>query len=151
MKKFIITENERKRITSLYGGLLSEETEVLPSSVIDTESTSQSPAYLKTKELVDGINKVLDYYEKTEEGKFIDKSNKQEVNMTELGPYYKTNLEDIRNGVKNDSTVDEKTKSEIIKMIDGVANGKLKEFFGDYSTIKIVPHKFDYYTGKKRV
>jgi hypothetical protein len=53
MKRFIVTENEKKQITKLYGGLISEETETLPSSVIDTESTSQSPAILKTKELVD--------------------------------------------------------------------------------------------------
>jgi hypothetical protein len=151
MKKFIVTENEKKQITKLYGGLISEETETLPSSVIDTESTSQSPAILKTKELVDGINKVLDYYEKNEEGKFLDKQTKGEVNLGPIGSYYKTNLEDIRNGVKNDPTVDEKTKLEVFKMIDGVAKDKLTKFFGDYSEIKTTPHKFDYYTGKKRL
>lgn len=151
MKRFIVTENEKKQITKLYGGLISEETETLPSSVIDTESTSKSPAILKTKELVDGINKVLDYYEKNEEGKFLDKQTKGEVNLGPIGSYYKTNLEDIRNGVTNDPTVDEKTKLEIIKMIDDVSKGILTDFFGDYSKIKTVPHKFDYYTSKKRL
>jgi hypothetical protein len=151
MKRFIVTENEKKQITKLYGGLISEETETLPSSVVDTESTSQSPAILKTKELVDGINKVLDYYEKNEEGKFLDKSTKTEINLTPIGAFYKTNLEDIRNGITNDPTVGEKTKLEIFKMIDDVSKGKLTEFFGDYSKIKTTPHKFDYYTGKKRL
>jgi hypothetical protein len=36
-------------------------------------------------------------------------------------------------------------------MIDDVSKGKLTEFFGDYSKIKTAPHKFDYYTGKKRL
>jgi hypothetical protein len=36
-------------------------------------------------------------------------------------------------------------------MIDDMINGKFKEYFGDYSSVKASVTKIDNYTGKKRV
>jgi hypothetical protein len=151
MKKFILTENEKKQIIKLYGGLISEETETLPSSVVEPELHSGSEAYTKTKELVDGIAKVLDYYEKTSEGKFIDKSTKGEVNLSGSAGYFKSKLDDFKNGITNDKTLEDSVKSDSLKMIDDMINGKFKEYFGDYSSVKASVTKIDNYTGKKRV
>jgi len=161
MEKFILTEDEKKRITKLYGGLLSEQSETLPTSVVepsqDQQSTtpvapeSTSPIYLKTKELRDNIIKLLDYYEKTPEGKFIDKTSKDVVDLVPVGGYYKRKVEDMKNGISKDLTVDEKTKSDVLKLIGEIINGKLSEYFGSYESIEAPIGKIDFYTGKKRV
>jgi hypothetical protein len=151
MKKFILTEIEKKQITKLYGGLISEETETLPASVVEPTTESTSPIYLKTKELRDTIIKLLDYYEKTPEGKFIDKVSKVEINLAPVGGFYKRKVEDIKNGISKDTTVDEKTKSDVLKLIDEISNGKLSEYFGPYESIEAPMVKFDFYTDKKRI
>jgi|688.fasta_scaffold66160_3 hypothetical protein len=151
MKKFILTEMEKKQITKLYGGLISEETETLPASVVEPTTESTSPIYLKTKELRDNIIKLLDYYEKTPEGKFIDKVSKDVIDLVPVSGYYKRKVEDIKNGISKDTTVDAKTKSEVLKLIDEIINGKLSEYFGPYESIVAPIGKIDFYTDKKRI
>ena len=152
MKKFILTEIEKKQITKLYGGLLSEQTETLPSSEIESEvQQTTSPIYTKTKELRDNIIKLLDYYEKTPEGKFIDKVSKDEIDLVPVAGYYKRKVEDIKNGISKDTTVDAKTKSDVLKLIDEIINGKLSDYFGPYESIVAPIGKIDFYTDKKRI
>lgn len=151
MKKFILTENEKKRIINLYGGLITEETETLPSSIVEPTINSKSVVYTKTKEMVDSVYKLLDYYEKTSDGKFIDKKTKSEVNLIDTGKYLKGKIQDFKNGITNDRTLDDKIKTETLNMIEKLINGKLKEFFGEYNNINAPLSKYDSYTGKKRV
>jgi hypothetical protein len=151
MKKFILTENEKKRIINLYDGLITEETETLPSSIVEPTINSESVVYTKTKEMVDSVYKLLDYYEKTSDGKFIDKKTKSEVNLIDTGKYLKGKIEDFKNGITNDRTLDDKIKTETLNIIEKLINGKLKEFFGEYNNINAPLSKFDSYTGKKRV
>ena len=151
----IHTEIEKKEITKLYGGLLSEETETLPSPVIEPEIEQSlhpdSEPYTKTKELVNSINKLLDYYEKTADGKYVDKVTKDPVNLGGMAGYFKNKLEDFKNGITNDQTLDDNIKKDSLNMIDKVINGKFKDYFGDYNGVTAAVTKIDSYTGKKRL
>lgn len=100
----------------------------------------------KITDLKNKIEKILGYYY-IKDGKIIDKEINQEVNpesLKSLGPYYKTKIESILVGTKednNDLSSVENVKNEII-------NGPFKTFIGDYNNIGISKNQVDdYYTG----
>jgi len=94
------------------------------------------------------IETLLAYYVKNEDGTISDKETKTIVNVGPIGGYYKTKIESIIFGSKQEGQPEnvlsqlESIKSEIIKGVFG-------EFFGDYEVITIPKQKFDFYTDKK--
>ena len=101
------------------------------------------------RDLYTGIHGVLNYYEKTEDGKFIDKETKVSSPVDKLGGYYKPQIESImfsaRPGGVNETRLSE-METEKTKIIN---SGPFKEFFGDYDAIKYTAFDKDWYTGEK--
>ena len=134
MKRFVLTENDRNDILNQYKPLLKEGVEKNPVEVLN--------------KIKSDIENLLSYYEKTEYGKFIDKSNKQSVNLEPMGGYFKTHIESVMFGAKNENR-DESVLSQLDSIKNQILQGPLTEFFGDYEIIKMPSQKFDYYTEKK--
>ena len=108
-----------------------------------------------TNKPVDMLNKIktdietlLSYYVKNEDGTFSDKETKTIVNLGPISGYYKTKIESILFGTKQEGQP-ENVLSQLESIKNEITNGVFGEFFGDYETITIPKQKFDYYTNKK--
>ena len=102
------------------------------------------------EEIKSSIDTLLSYYEKTDDGNFIDVQTKKPVGLKPIAGFLKSKIESVVFGVRQ-----EKKPDTIISKVDEIKNqiisGKFKEFFGDYQTIEIPLQKFDFYTEKKCV
>jgi hypothetical protein len=94
------------------------------------------------------IETLLSYYIKNEDGTFSDKETKTNVNFGPIGGYYKTKIESILFGAKQEGQP-ENVLSQLESIKNEIINGTFGEFFGDYETITIPKQKFDFYTDKK--
>jgi hypothetical protein len=100
-------------------------------------------------ELENNINKLLDYYEKTPDGKFIDRVSKRVVNLKPIASYYKGQIEQLKNGVNRDTTANSEVRNKVNTIVNQIINGRYKDYFGDYTQITPSPRKSDYYNSKK--
>ena len=102
------------------------------------------------EEIKSSIDTLLSYYEKTDDGNFIDIQTKKPVGLKPIAGFLKSKIESVVFGVRQ-----EKKPDTIISKVDEIKNqiitGKFKEFFGDYQSIEIPSQKFDFYTEKKCV
>ena len=132
MGKIIITENEKNRIINLY------KKDFLILENIDPIS--------KINELKTDIEYLLGFYEKQEDGKIIDIKSKSKINpetIKKLGPYYKTKIESVLVGTKEDK----KDLSSIEKIKNEIVTGKWKDLIGDYDKISTSKGQIDdFYT-----
>jgi hypothetical protein len=94
------------------------------------------------------IETLLAYYVKNEDGTISDKETKTIVNVGPMGGYYKTKIESILFGSKQEGQP-ENVLSQLESIKNKIINGVFGEFFGDYETITIQKQKYDYYTDKK--
>lgn len=126
--------------------------QLIESTIGDVKPLLNETSGINSVELMsslkDQINGLLNYYE-IRDGKVYDKEKGYELEpqkMEQLGPYYKTKIESVLVGTKEDngdlSSV-ESIKNEII-------NGAFKTFFGDYNNIGIAKNQMtDYYTNMR--
>jgi hypothetical protein len=94
------------------------------------------------------IETLLAYYVKNEDGTISDKETKTIVNVGPIGGYYKTKIESILFGSKQEGQP-ENVLSQLESIKNEIINGVFGEFFGDYEVITIPKQKFDFYTDKK--
>jgi hypothetical protein len=94
------------------------------------------------------IETLLAYYVKNEDGTISDKETKTIVNVGPIGGYYKTKIESIIFGSKQEGQP-ENVLSQLESIKNEIINGVFGEFFGDYEVITIPKQKFDFYTDKK--
>jgi hypothetical protein len=94
------------------------------------------------------IETLLSYYIKNEDGTFSDKETKTTVKLGPMGGYYKTKIESILFGSKQEGQP-ENVLSQLESIKNEITNGIFGEFFGDYETIDIQKQKYDFYTDKK--
>jgi len=94
------------------------------------------------------IETLLAYYVKNEDGTISDKETKTIVNVGPIGGYYKTKIESILFGSKQEGQP-ENVLSQLESIKNEIINGIFGEFFGDYEVITIPKQKFDFYTDKK--
>ena len=100
------------------------------------------------KKLKTDIETLLSYYIKNEDGTFSDKETKTIVNLGPISGYYKTKIESILFGSKQEGQP-ENVLSQLESIKNEIINGVFGEFFGDYEVITIPKQKFDFYTDKK--
>jgi hypothetical protein len=112
---------------------------------------------IDTNKPVDMLNKIktdietlLVYYVKNEDGTISDKETKTIVNVGPMGGYYKTKIESILFGSKQEGQP-ENVLSQLESIKNKIINGVFGEFFGDYEVIVIPKQKYDFYTDKKCV
>lgn len=112
--------------------------------------SEENKAVSMMEEIKSNIDKLLDYYEKTDDGNYVDKQTRDSVNLKSVGGFFKNQIESIVFNVQM-----EKKPEDVISKVNNIKNqiinGKLKDFFGDYDSIQISPSKFDHYSGKKCV
>ena len=112
--------------------------------------SEEDKAVSMMEEIKSNIDKLLDYYEKTDDGNYVDKQTRDSVNLKSIGGFFKNQIESIVFGAQL-----EKKPEEVISKVNNIKNqiinGKLKDFFGDYNSIEISPSKFDHYSRKKCV
>lgn len=112
--------------------------------------SEEDKAVSMMEEIKSNIDKLLDYYEKTDDGNYVDKQTRDSVNLKSIGGFFKNQIESIVFGVQL-----EKKPEDVISKVNNIKNqiinGKLKDFFGDYNSIEISPSKFDHYSQKKCV
>lgn len=112
--------------------------------------SEEDTAVSMMEEIKSNIDKLLDYYEKTDDGNYVDKQTRDSVNLKSIGGFFKNQIESVVFGVQL-----EKKPEEVISKVNNIKNqiinGKLKDFFGDYDSIQISPSKFDHYSRKKCV
>lgn len=110
--------------------------------------SEEDKAVTMMEEIKSNIDKLLDYYEKTDDGDYVDKQTRDSVNLKSIGGFFKNQIESIVFNIQI-----EKKPEDIITKVNNIKNqiinGKLKEFFGDYESIEIPSQKFDYYTRQK--
>jgi len=94
------------------------------------------------------IETLLSYYVKNEDGTISDKETKTIVNVGPIGGYYKTKIESILFGSKQEGQP-QNVLSQLESIKNEIINGVFGEFFGDYETITIQKQKYDYYTDNK--
>jgi hypothetical protein len=94
------------------------------------------------------IETLLSYYIKNEDGTFSDKETKTNVNLGPIDGYYKTKIESILFGAKQEGQP-KNVLSQLESIKNEIVNGDFGEFFGDYETIAIQKQKYDFYTDKK--
>jgi hypothetical protein len=94
------------------------------------------------------VETLLAYYVKNEDGTISDKETKTIVNVGPMGGYYKTKIESILFGAKQEGQP-ENVLSQLESIKNKIINGVFGEFFGDYEVIVIPKQKFDYYTNMK--
>jgi hypothetical protein len=94
------------------------------------------------------IETLLAYYVKNEDGTISDKETKTIVNVGPIGGFYKTKIESILFGSKQEGQP-ENVLSQLESIKNEIINGVFGEFFGDYEVITIPKQKFDFYTDKK--
>lgn len=100
------------------------------------------------EEIKSSIDKLLSYYEKTDDGNFIDSQTKKPVGLKPIAGYFKSKIESVVFGVEQENKPNEIT-SKVNQIKNEIVTGKFKDFFGDYDLIKIPLQKFDFYTEKK--
>ena len=112
--------------------------------------SEENKAVSMMEEIKSNIDKLLDYYEKTDDGNYVDKQTRDSVNLKSIGGFFKNQIESVVFGVQL-----EKKPEDVISKVNNIKNqiinGKLKDFFGDYNSIEISPSKFDHYSKKKCV
>ena len=112
--------------------------------------SEEDKAVSMMEEIKSNIDKLLDYYEKTNDGNYVDKKTRDSVNLKSVGGFFKNQIESVVFGAQL-----EKKPEEVISKVNNIKNqiinGKLKDFFGDYNSIEISPSKFDHYSRKKCV
>ena len=96
------------------------------------------------------VETLLAYYVKNEDGTISDKETKTIVNVGPMGGYYKTKIESILFGAKQEGQP-ENVLSQLESIKNKIINGVFGEFFGDYEVIVIPKQKYDFYTDKKCV
>ena len=120
-------------------------TESQLSFLIETESDK---SISMMEEIKSNIDRLLDYYEKLDDGNYVDKQTRDSVNLKSIGGFFKNQIESVVFGVQL-----EKKPEDVISKVNNIKNqiinGKLKDFFGDYDSIQISPSKFDHYSRKK--
>ena len=112
-------------------------------NVVDNNKPVEVLNKLKTD-----IETLLSYYVKNEDGTFSDKKTKTNVNLGPIDGYYKTKIESVLFGAKQEGQP-ENVLSQLESIKNEIVNGTFGEFFGDYETITIPKQKFDFYTDKK--
>jgi hypothetical protein len=112
-------------------------------NIIDTNKPVEMLNKLKSD-----IETLLAYYVKNEDGTISDKETKTIVNVGPIGGYYKTKIESIIFGSKQEGQP-ENVLSQLESIKNEIINGVFGEFFGDYEVITIPKQKFDFYTDKK--
>jgi hypothetical protein len=112
-------------------------------NIIDTNKPVEMLNKLKSD-----IETLLAYYVKNEDGTISDKETKTIVNVGPIGGYYKTKIESILFGSKQEGQP-ENVLSQLESIKTEIINGVFGEFFGDYEVITIPKQKFDFYTDKK--
>jgi len=120
-------------------------TESQLSFLIETESDK---SISMMEEIKSSIDKLLSYYEKTDDGNFIDLQTKKPVGLKPIAGYFKSKIESVVFGVEQENKPDE-IISKVNQIKNEIVTGKFKDFFGDYNLIKIPLQKFDFYTEKK--
>jgi len=131
--KLFITEEEKKQILKKYEIIISE-------NIIESKNPIE-----EMKKIQSNIDKLLSYYTKSEDGKFIDSVSKSEVNLVPMAGFYKAQIESVLFGAMNEKRPEEEIKQlNLIK--NEIKSGKMGDFFGDYDQIQIPKQKFDYYT-----
>lgn len=112
--------------------------------------SEEDKAVSMMEEIKSNIDKLLNYYEKTDDGNYVDKQTRDSVNLKSIGGFFKNQIESIVFGAQL-----EKKPEDVISKVNNIKNqiinGKLKDFFGDYNSIEISPSKFDHYSRKKCV
>jgi len=116
--------------------------------VEDDDYETESKPVEMLKKLKTDIETLLAYYVKNEDGTFSDKETKTNVNLGPIDGYYKTKIESVLFGAKQEGQP-ESILSQLQTIKNNIINGVFGEFFGDYETITIPRQKFDYYTNKK--
>jgi hypothetical protein len=107
----------------------------------------QSPVAALSK-LESDIKTLLNYYYKSDNGKFYDINDQQQktpVDLKPTGAYLKAKVESVMYNAKQQN----KYTTQLEQIKTRIKNGKFKEFFGDWDTIIVPPQKFDYYSGNK--
>ena len=108
--------------------------------------SSETDEVKKITDLKNQIEKILGYYYFNEDEKIIDNEINKEVNpetLKDLGPYYKTKIESVLVGTKEDN----KNIGSVESIKDEIINGPFKTFIGDYNKIGISKNQVDdYYT-----
>jgi hypothetical protein len=112
-------------------------------NIIDTNKPVEMLNKLKSD-----IETLLAYYVKNEDGTISDKETKTIVNVGPIGGFYKTKIESILFGSKQEGQP-ENVLSQLESIKNEIINGVFGEFFGDYEVITIPKQKFDFYTDKK--
>ena len=110
--------------------------------------SSETDEIKKITDLKNQIEEILGYYYiDTDNNIIIDRELKKEIrseSLKQLGPYYKTKIESILVGTKEDK----KNIGSVESIKDEIINGPFKTFIGDYKNIDISINQIDdYYTG----
>lgn len=120
-------------------------TESQLSFLIETENDK---SISMMEEIKSNIDRLLDYYEKLDDGNYVDKQTRDSVNLKSIGGFFKNQIESVVFGVQLEKKPED-VISEVNNIKNQIINGKLKDFFGDYDSIQISPSKFDHYSRKK--
>ena len=120
-------------------------TESQLSFLVETENDK---SISMIEEIKSSIDTLLSYYEKTDDGNFIDIQTKKPVGLKPIAGYLKSKIESVVFGVQQENKPDE-IVSKVNDIKNQIISGKFKDFFGDYQTIEIPLQKFDFYSEKK--
>jgi hypothetical protein len=169
MIKYIISEEEKRRILNLHEGFKNR---VLTEQYITKKKNlNEAPeSYLQQVKMItdrstiaklndpvvmlqyihDNINGVLNYYEIDENNKIVDKETKGFVPaVVNIGGYFKPQIESIMFSARPGG-VNEARLSEMQAKKTEIINSKpFKEFFGEYDAIKYKAFDKDWYTDEK--
>jgi hypothetical protein len=94
------------------------------------------------------IDTLLSYYVKNKDGTFSDKETKSVADVKPIGGYYKSKIESILFGAKQEGQP-ENILSQLESIKNEITNGSFGEYFGDYELILVPRQKIDFYTDKK--
>jgi hypothetical protein len=94
------------------------------------------------------IDTLLSYYVKNKDGTFSDKETKSVTDVKPIGGYYKSKIESILFGAKQEGQP-ENILSQLESIKNEITNGSFGEYFGDYELILVPRQKIDFYTDKK--
>lgn len=141
MLHYIKNEHGSEMKDYFFGRL--DDIKKINENILDNNNPVEMLNKLKTD-----IETLLTYYVKNEDGTFSDKETKNIVNVGPIGGYYKTKIESILFGSKQEGQP-QNVLSQLESIKNEITKGAFGEFFGDYETITIQKQKFDYYTDKK--
>ena len=169
MIKYIISEEEKKRILNLHEGFKNRV--LTEQHITKKKNLNEDPdSYLQQVKMItdrstideiddpvvmlqsiyDNINGVLNYYEIDENNKIIDKETKGFVpTVVKLGGYFKPQIESVMFSARPGGVNEDRLSEMQSKKTEIINSEPFKEFFGEYDDIKYKAFDRDWYTDEK--